>query len=148
HPHLLVQTGKEGKIYLLDRDDLGQYRRKGDNSDDIVGVAPQNITGVWGSPAFFNGVVYYHGRDDVMRGIRVTNGRFAGTVTPSNVRFTYPGGQPTISANGTSSGIVWELQTDSYASNGPAILHAYDATNLAQELYRSDREAVSTAASA
>jgi hypothetical protein len=60
------------------------------------------------------------------------------STSPSSVsatRFPHPGPTPTISANGTQNGIVWALESN---TNNPAVLHAYDATNLAHELYNSN----------
>ena len=85
---------------------------------------------------------------DVLKSFRLANGKLTAVTPVGSNRFNFPGAQPSISSNGTQNGIVWELQTDGYNSNGPAILHAYDALNLAKELYRSDRETVTTAASA
>jgi len=49
-----------------------------------------------------------------------------------NFIFVYPGAQPVVSANGTCNGIVWAVDFSSSVA-----LHAYDATNLANELFRS-----------
>lgn len=52
----------------------------------------------------------------------------------SPTSFGYPGTSPAVSANGTSNGIVWAVE-----NSDPAVLHAYDATNLAHELYNSNQ---------
>src|SRR5258708_3656301 len=57
----------------------------------------------------------------------------------SGTLFSYPGPTPSISANGAINGIVWALQNEAFQSNGPTVLHAYDATNLAKELYNSNQ---------
>ena len=46
-----------------------------------------------------------------------------------------------VSANQAADGIVWALQTDAWSTNGPAVLHAYDATNVGTELYNSTQAA-------
>jgi hypothetical protein len=154
-PHLIVETGKQGTIYLLNRDDLGGYKQGTNAGDRVVQELAQGVTGVWGSPAFFltdpsteSGLVYYHGQDDVLRSFRLLNGRLTAVSPVGKNRFNFPGAQPSISSNGTQDGIVWEIQTDAYSSQGPAILHAYNALNLSDELYRSDQEVAGTAASA
>jgi hypothetical protein len=61
--------------------------------------------------------------------------------TPSSTTatvFGYPGTSPSVSANGTANGIVWAHERNTTTG---AILHAYDATNLASELYNSTQAA-------
>jgi len=132
--NLLVESGKEGSIYLLDMANLGGY-----NATDIVHQElPQAIGGIWGAPAYFNKTVYFGPVYSALVSFPIKNGLFTKT-SPSaytNTVFQYPGPTPSISANGISDGIVWAIQTDNYGS-GPAILHAYDATNVANELYDS-----------
>ena len=141
HPHLIVGAGKEGKIYLLDRDHMGHYNgTDGMNGTDsqIVEELPGAIGGVWSSPAYFNNHIYYQGNGDVMKAFLITNGFIAATPdSRSATSFGFPGATPTLSANGTNDGIAWIIQADAYLSSGPAVLHAYNATNLAQELYNS-----------
>ena len=137
HPHLMVETGKQGRIYLIDRDDMGQYRRCGPACDDVVQIVNNGITGVHSTPAFFDNRVYYQGSGDVLKAFRVVDGMFQTPPNQSNTRFGFPGSTPSISALGTSNGIAWSLQTDVYGSGGPTVLHAYEAVNLPNELYSS-----------
>ncbi len=138
HPHLIVGAGKAGKIFLLDRDNLGQFNSANDNQ--IVEGLPGAIGGVWSSPAYWNNRIYYQGNGDVMKAFLITNGLIV--VTPesqSTTSYGFPGATPTVSANGTNNGIAWSIQADAYLSSGPAVLHAYNATNLALELYNSSQ---------
>jgi len=141
HPHLIVGAGKQGTIYLLDRDNMGHYNgTDGVNGNDsqIVQSLPGAIGGVWSSPAYFNNRIYYEGNGDVMKAFLITNGVIVATPdSRSATSFGFPGATPTISGNGTNNGIAWVIQADAYLSSGPAVLHAYNATNLALELYNS-----------
>ncbi len=137
HPHLLVGAGKDGTIYLVDRDHLGHYNSAQDSQ--IVAELP-NAMGIPPSypvPAYFNNTLYYQASSDVMRAFALTNATLSpAPVAVSSTTFGPPGGVPGVSANGTSNAIVWVVQTDGWPSGGTAILHAYNATNLA-ELYNS-----------
>jgi hypothetical protein len=148
HPHLLVETGKEGKIYLIDRDDMGGYRRGipcppegAPECDDVVQVVPLGGgQGVRSTPAFFDNKVYYQGTSDVMKAFELVDGRLSATpVTQSNTRMAFPGASPSFSASGTRNGIAWALQTQDYLRSGPTILHVYEAVNLQNELYHSNQ---------
>lgn len=140
HPHLLVGAGKEGTIYLLDRDNLGQFNPLTDQVvDELFGAIGQCFC----TPAYFNHTLYYGGVDDVLKAFQLAYGVL--TPTPASQSLTvfgYPGATPSVSANGTSDAIVWAIEADAYANNGPAILHAYSATNLAQELYNSSQAGI------
>ncbi|PYM38808.1 MAG: pyrrolo-quinoline quinone [Candidatus Rokuibacteriota bacterium] len=141
-PHLMVTAGKEGKIYLLDRDDLGAYQRCGPSCDDVAQVTAAGTIagGSFGAPGYFNSLVYYQGPGDVLKAFQLSNGLLSvSPASQSTTPFGFPGSTPSISANGSSNAIVWTLQVDAYASGGPAILHAYDALDLSRELYASNQ---------
>jgi hypothetical protein len=136
--HLLVGAGKDGNIYLADRDNMGKFTA-GATSDSniyqvVTGVLPG---GVWSTPAFFNGVLYYGAAYNVMRAFPMTNAKLAtAPSSQSAVTYPYPGTTPSVSANGTQNGIVWGVESSLSAA---AVLHAYDAANLAHELYNSNQ---------
>jgi fibronectin type 3 domain-containing protein len=129
HPHLMIASGKEGRVYLIDRDKMGHYSPTTDNVVEHASV----IRGSWDTPASFNGEFYYAGGNtDVAKAFSVANGGFITTpVSQSGDTFGSQGATPSISANGAINGIVWLLDR---ASNQ---LRAYAATNLANELYTS-----------
>jgi hypothetical protein len=145
HPHLMVGSGKDGNIYLVDRDNMGRY-----SSTANVNLQTLNgpIAGSFGTPAYFNHWIYYQSSGDVMKAFLITNGVMSSSpVSKSTVTLGGLGYSPVISANGTSNAIAWVIDssaynnTDSDTSSGPAILRAFNATNLSQELYNSSMKA-------
>jgi len=140
NPDLLVSVGKEGSIYLVNRDKMGKFNPDGDLQ--IVQELPNAIGGVWGMPAYFNGTVYFGGQNDSLKAFDLTNGLFATSpASKSATVYGYPGPTVSISANGSADGIVWGLDNRASGSGGPGVLHAYDATNLASELYNTNQNA-------
>jgi uncharacterized protein (TIGR03437 family) len=130
-PHLMVGVGKEGRIYVLDRDNLGKWQAGSDSQ--IVASLASAVNGSFGKPAYFNKTVYFCGSGDSLKAFTIANAVLSATPSSkSATAFGYPGCVPTISANGTSNAIVWALD--------PAgALRAYDAGNLANELYDSNQ---------
>ncbi len=136
HPHLIVGAGKEGKLYVVDRDNMGHYNPASDHQ--IVESFPMNAGNIFSTPVYFNHTLYYQGIRGVMRAFAVNNGWVnPEPVSASTTSFSGFGTTPSLSANGTNEAIVWAIQTDGATQHGPAILHAYNATNLAIELYNS-----------
>jgi hypothetical protein len=138
HPHEMVIAGKEGKIYLIDRDNMGQFHA---GRDAVVqSIAHALRGGAWSMAAYFNGFIYYSGVNDGLKAFQVVNGILHPKALARNLS-GFPGSTPSISANGTTNGIIWLLQTDAYGSSGPAILRAFDPKNLTTELYDSNQNA-------
>ncbi|MGB6484472.1 MAG: hypothetical protein WBE86_13385 [Candidatus Acidiferrales bacterium] len=142
--HLAVGAGKDNIIYLVDRDSMGKFNPDNDNAiyQEIPSTGSENSNGLGGSggvysmPAYFNNTLYYGAVDDSIRAFKFEHARI---VTPAAsktaITFGYPGATPSISSDGISDAIVWAVE-----NNTPGVLHAYDASNLAHELYNSNRE--------
>jgi hypothetical protein len=131
--HLVVGAGKDGKIYVVDRDNMGKFDATKNNIwQEVDGALGGPI---YSSPAYFNGKLYYGPVGTTLKAFGVTAAELSATpASQSSTRFGYPGTSPVVSANGTANGIVW-----THENTTPAVLHAYDATNLAHELYNSNQ---------
>lgn len=133
--HLGVGAGKDAHLYIVSRDDMGKFVA---NDANIYQEVTGAIGGVFSAPAYFNGAVYYGAVGDNLKAFEITSAKFVTSASSKTATsFGYPGTTPSISANGTNSAIVWAIQNGS--STG--VLHAYNATNLATELYNSDQAA-------
>jgi len=139
HPHLLLQIGKEGTIDLVDRDNMGHFNPSGDNQ--IVQTLPHGAPyGVWGAQAMWNNTVYVGSFSSPITAFYydpVAQQIQAAPMSTTPETFGFPGTIPSISASGNSNGIVWAIESDGFQNGSNAILRAYDATNLANELYNS-----------
>ena len=129
--HLAVGAGKDGNLYVVSRDNLGKFVSSPPNKiyqekDNALGG------GIWSTPAYFNGTIYYGPVGGPMVAFPVSQARVGSLSSSTTQAFPYPGTAPSVSANGTSNGIVWANE-----NSDPAVLHAYDAANLAHELYNS-----------
>jgi hypothetical protein len=132
HAHLLVSAGKEGRIYLLDRDRLGRYRA--DNDGQIVQSIQGAIGALFAGPAYFRDTLYFAASNDRVKAFSISAARIGGSLSSQSSHvIAYPGAAPAISANGSANGIVWLAE-----GGAGGVLHAYDAANLAIELYNSE----------
>ncbi|MBV8282701.1 MAG: PQQ-binding-like beta-propeller repeat protein [Candidatus Eremiobacteraeota bacterium] len=133
--HLAVGAGKDGNIYVVDRDAMGKFDPAANHAYQVIGGALGGS--VFSSPAYFNGAVYYGAVGAPLQRFVVSSALLAtGAASQSSTSFGYPGTTASISANGSSSAIVWAVENGS-----PAVLHAYDATDLSRELYNSNQNA-------
>ena len=143
-----IGGGKEGRIYVMNNSNMGKYTIDPNlncattehNRYDIDNVMqespPSTVGGIYSTPAYWNNTVYFAGAGDHAKAFAVnSNGLLNLTPTSETATsFGYTGGNPVISSNGNSNGILWTIDPS-------AILRAYDATNLATELYGSDQNA-------
>jgi len=132
--NLAVGAGKDGNLYVVNRNNMGKYSSSTNNVyQEIVGAVPN---GVWGVPAYFNNTIYYCDQNSTLKSFSIANGKLATTPVHTGASFTYPGVLPSVSANGASNGIVWAIE-----NTGTAVLHAFAANDLTQELYNSNQAA-------
>ena len=157
---LLTQMGKEGKMYVIDRNNMGKYCVNDNppcNGSDpnIVQEIPGATAGVWGTPAYWNGSVYWGGGSDgggpdnlKAFSFNANNSGLISTspTSESAKAFSFSAPSPTISANSNTNGILWGLDDSAFGStcsggSNCQVLYAYDATNLANMLYNSSQAA-------
>ena len=151
-PHELLTGSKDGTAYLIDRDQMtvnNQHYRSGCTSDpEIVQEFPIDQYGnqLYSSAAYWNGTVYIVVFDAPLMALSLdSNDQINTTPTSTTAKtFGFPGVTPSISANGTTNGILWAIDSSQYGipaqlTAGPAVLHACDATNLANELWNSSQ---------
>jgi hypothetical protein len=134
--HLAIGAGKDSNIYLVDRDNMGKFSPTDDSAiyQELDGALPG---GIWSMPAYYHGQVYFGAVGGSIRAFQFHKAMLSSTpVSTTGTQFPYPGATPSISANGTANGILWAVE-----NNTPAVLHAYAAGNLAQELYNTSQAA-------
>lgn len=131
--HLAVGAGKDSNIYVVDRDSMGKFNSGTNNV--YQQISGQLVGPEFGMPAYFGNTVYFGSVGDHLKAFGVSNARLSTTPTSQSPEsFGTPGTTPSISASGTSNAIVWAVENGNIAA-----LHAYDATNLANELYNSNQ---------
>jgi hypothetical protein len=145
--HLLIGGGKhgsgsDGQIYVLNRDLMGQFTS---TDNGVVQMFPLSVN-IFATPAFWNNNLYIAGAGGSLTAFtfNTTTGQFNPLpASQSTAHFSFPGSTPSVSSNGAASGIVWALDNSQYGTpccpNGPALLHAYDASALTTELWNSSQ---------
>jgi hypothetical protein len=140
--HILIQAGKEGRILVLNRDSLGGFAAGATSNTNILQDIPKAVGGLWSTPAYWNGNVYFWGSSDVPKMFTLNNGLLSTTPSSkSTIQSGFPGASFSVSSNGTDDGIAWAVKSDQYNTHGAAVLYAWDATNLSTPLYQSSTNA-------
>ena len=146
HTHVLVEAGKTGTVYVIDRDVMtaGNLHFCADctSNRQIVQELPAAIAGgVWGMPVYWNNTVYFSGSEDPVRAFSLRQGRLqSAPASVSRDTCEYPGCGLSLSSNGTHDGILWALQLGDFDDKEPAVLRAYDASDLGRLLYASNQQ--------
>jgi hypothetical protein len=142
-PHELVEAGKQGTIYLVNRDQMTvgnlHFCQTTCNGTDpqIVQEVQNQLGGMWSTPAYFNNAVYFCGSGDHLKEFPLSIGLLATSPSAtSGHAFNFPGCVPVASGNGNTNGIIWAIDASTYGTPslfglGPAVLYAYRADTLA-----------------
>lgn len=152
HRHLLLQTGKDGVIHLIDRDNLGKFCAQcttaTGNTNTVQEIAGK-LPGEWATPAYWNHNVYFGATFDPLPGDNLKafsfNADGQGLISPtptsqSDNVYYYPGSTPAVSSNGNSNGIVWTIDNTFFQfpccdEQSAQVMYAYDALDLTHLLY-------------
>lgn len=128
--HLLVQMGKEGVVYLINRDNMGHFQSndcQGSNSQ-IVQTFIGSPSGYYGTPAFWQNSLYFAGSLDntgsgdylKLFSFSPSTGQFDTAPASQSVHyFNFPGASPSVSSQGASSGIIWAIDASAYGFANP-----------------------------
>jgi len=148
HPHLAIIGDKTASLYLMDRDNMGKYNQTSNTNLQTVVVVPGTgciSCGIFSTPAVWGANLYVGVIGDAVKAYTLANDVLATSPSSQSADvYNYPGANTVISASGTTNGVLWALDTNAAgattgtSNNGPAVLRAYDATNLANRLWSSD----------
>jgi len=132
--NLAVGAGKDSNIYIVDRSNMGKFHASGNQIYQEIDGALSG--GMWAMPAFFGNSLYFGSVGNNLLQFNFSQAKLSTSpASKSSNSFQYPGTTPSISANTSTNAIVWAIEH----SDPNDVLHAYDATNLAQELYNSSQ---------
>jgi hypothetical protein len=165
HPNTLVGSDKQGHLWIIDRELMSRFSPTTDNTVQFLtlpNIAACSLNCTYSTPAYYDGTVYIGMTSSTLGAYTLSSGLFnesGGVATPSSVSaetYSYPGPTPAVSASPSGNAIVWVLDTSANGTAsdsapttlGPAILRAYDATNLAKTLYSSSTVAADAAGNA
>ena len=142
--HLVIGGGKQGNLFLLNRDSMGKFSSSTNNVMETVNLG----NAIFATPVFWQNNLYLAGVGTLKQfAFNTSTGKFNGApFSQSSTSYRFPGATPSASSNGATNGIIWALDNGLYCSPqspgcGATVLHAYDATNLATELWNSSQAA-------
>jgi hypothetical protein len=144
-PHLMVGAGKDGSLYVLDRDNLGKYNPPCPDSVARVQVVPVGDGPILSTPLFRNNLnndfIYVAAGNGKLKAFPITAGVLNPTPLASQSLKTLgpQGATPVLSSNGANNAIIWLIDARGAldSPNTPAILRAFDAGDLSNEIYNS-----------
>jgi outer membrane protein assembly factor BamB len=161
HPNVLVGADKQGHLWMIDRSFMSGFSPSADNTVQYLTLPSLAVCSgdcVFSSPAYWSGTAYIATTGGHLLALPLSNGlipanaQVAVPVSESAETYGYPSPTPTISASPKGGAIVWMLdnRANGYGSIalGPAILRAYNATNLGTTLYSSATLPADTAGNA
>ncbi len=146
-----VSAGKDGKIFLWNQSNLGQFHA----TDQVVqewqgtySLLTDGDGGFFAGNVFYNSRLYAWGRRDVLKAYSFNGATF--NTTPTQGLIALPddySNEPgmSVSANGSTAGtgILWAAYSNvAGGADGnphPGILRAFDASNITAELWNSDQ---------
>ena len=132
--NLAVGAGKDSNIYIVDRSNLGKFHASGNQIYQEIDGALSG--GMWAMPAFFGNSLYFGSNGNNLLQFNFSQAKLStAPASKSSNTFQYPGTTPSISANTSTNAIAWAVEH----SDPNDVLHAYDATNLGNELYNSSQ---------
>lgn len=135
--HLAVGAGKDTNIYVVNRDNMGKFNPN--NNNQIYQEVTGGLAGsVFSMPAFSNNQIYYGAVGDKIKAFAFNSSAMLNTTPASQTgnTFPFPGATPSISGGSAANTILWAVE-----NSATAVLHAYNARNLAVELYNSNQAA-------
>ncbi|HVI07922.1 MAG TPA: hypothetical protein VND65_06470 [Candidatus Binatia bacterium] len=140
YPQEVIGGGKDGNVFIVNPENMGGFSGTNDILQTL-NIGTTQYDNIFSTPVYWNGFLYYHHNSDVLRAYAWNASANAGKQlasqpTYAGTVFNMHGATPSLSSNGNSNGIVWDIDNSAYQS-GPAVLHAYNAANVAQELYNS-----------
>jgi hypothetical protein len=146
YPLVTIGGGKDGNVFVLDPNNMGGFT----DSNAVIQTFQMCTNGydnIYGTPAYWNGTIYIHCMNNVITAYQWDASTAQISTTPQSkgsLVYQMHGASPSLSANGAMNGIIWDIDNSNYIDatgvpDGPSVLHAYDATNLATELYNSSQ---------
>ena len=137
HRHVLLTAGKEGKIYVIDRDHMGKVQ-PGNDPHAVQTLSASH--GAFGAMAYWNENIFFIGSEARLQDFLIEAGQLK-LKAAGNTKFLDSGATPTVSANGSKDGIVWAASSKNWNEQPgrPAVLYAYDASDVHRELYTSEQ---------
>jgi hypothetical protein len=138
NPHLLVTGGKDGRVWILNRDNLGHIQT---NDAGALQIIPGLSDLLFGGVTYFNGTLYLQELGDFLFQFPLLNGMAQTPVLSTYQSTGYPNSYAVVSSNGTNNGVLWLVDTSNYGGGGLEVLRAFDAGNVANEIYDSNQAA-------